>query len=102
MPTPGGCGSQPEIPASIRSRRSTSATCTRTRRGNEDGGPRSTMAWTTPLLYERLTWPEVRRAADEDRVCLIPAGTLEDHGPHLPIDADTRIASEICRRAAAS
>jgi creatinine amidohydrolase len=58
------------------------------------------MAWNTPLLYERLTWPEVRRAAAEDRVCLIPAGTLEDHGPHLPLDTDTRIASEICRRAA--
>ena len=60
------------------------------------------MAWTTPLLYERLTWPEVRRAAGEDRVCLIPAGTLEDHGPHLPLDTDTRIASEICRQAAAA
>jgi len=58
------------------------------------------MAWTTPLLYERLTWPEVRRAVEQDRVCLIPAGTLEDHGPHLPIDADTRIATEICRRTA--
>jgi len=58
------------------------------------------MAWTTPLLYERLTWPEVRRAVEQDRVCLIPAGTLEDHGPHLPLDADTRIAAEICRRAA--
>lgn len=58
------------------------------------------MAWTTPLLYERLTWPEVPRAVAEDRVCLVPAGTLEDHGPHLPIDADTRIAVEICRRAA--
>ena len=58
------------------------------------------MAWTTPLLYERLTWPEVRTAAAEDRVCLIPAGTLEDHGPHLPLDADSRIATEICRRTA--
>ncbi|HWO71284.1 MAG TPA: creatininase family protein [Actinomycetota bacterium] len=58
------------------------------------------MARTTPLLYERLSWPEVREAAGEDRVCLIPAGTLEDHGPHLPLDTDTRIASEICRRAA--
>lgn len=58
------------------------------------------MAWQTPLLYERLTWPEVRRAAAQDRVCLIPAATLEDHGPHLPIDADLRIAAEICRRAA--
>ena len=58
------------------------------------------MAWTSPLMYERLTWPEVRRAVEQDRVCLIPAGTLEDHGPHLPIDADTRIAAEICRRVA--
>lgn len=58
------------------------------------------MAWTTPLLYERLTWPEVRRAVEQDRVCLIPAGVLEDHGPHLPIDADSRIAAEICRRTA--
>jgi creatinine amidohydrolase len=58
------------------------------------------VTWTTPLLYERLSWPEVRRAVAEDRVCLIPAGTLEDHGPHLPLDTDTRIVTEICRRTA--
>jgi creatinine amidohydrolase len=56
--------------------------------------------WTRPLLYERLTWPEVRRAAGEDRVAIIPVATLEDHGPHLPIDADLRITAEICRRTA--
>src|SRR5213594_426487 len=56
--------------------------------------------WGRPLLYERLTWPEVRRAAGQDRVCLIPVGTLEDHGPHLPVDTDDRIITEICRRAA--
>src|SRR5919197_1860314 len=56
--------------------------------------------WGRPLLYERLTWPEVRRAAGENRVCLIPVGTLEDHGPHLPVDTDVRIITEICRRAA--
>ena len=53
--------------------------------------------WSSPLLYERLTWPEVRRAAGEERVCLIPVATLEDHGPHLPIDTDLRITAEICR-----
>ena len=31
---------------------------------------------------------------------LIPVATLEDHGPHLPIDTDLRITAEICRRAA--
>src|SRR3989442_10059334 len=56
--------------------------------------------WGRPLLYERLTWPEVRRAASEDRVCLIPVGTLEDNGPHLPVDTDARIITEISRRAA--
>src|SRR5438094_10090159 len=62
------------------------------------GGER--LMWSAPLLYERLTWPEVHRAASEDRVALIPVATLEDHGPHLPIDCDLRIASEICGRAA--
>jgi creatinine amidohydrolase len=56
--------------------------------------------WGRPLLYERLTWPEVRRAASEERVCLIPVGTLEDHGLHLPVDTDVRIITEICRSAA--
>jgi creatinine amidohydrolase len=55
---------------------------------------------TAPLRYERLTWPEVREVAGEDRVALVPVATLEDHGPHLPIDADLRIVDEICGRAA--
>jgi creatinine amidohydrolase len=59
-----------------------------------------TAMWSRPLLYERLTWPEVRRAADDDRVAVIPVATLEDHGPHLPIDADLRITAELCRRVA--
>jgi hypothetical protein len=55
-----------------------------------------------PLRYERLTWPEVRRAAAEDRVALVPVATLEDHGRHLPVDTDLRIVAEICERAAAA
>jgi creatinine amidohydrolase/Fe(II)-dependent formamide hydrolase-like protein len=43
----------------------------------------------------------VRRAAAEDRVALVPVATLEDHGPHLPVDTDLRIVTEICERAAA-
>jgi creatinine amidohydrolase len=58
--------------------------------------------WSSPPLYGRLTWPEVERAVAEDRVCLIPVATLEDHGPHLPLDTDLRLTWEICRRAAES
>jgi creatinine amidohydrolase/Fe(II)-dependent formamide hydrolase-like protein len=40
--------------------------------------------WSRPLLYERLTWPEVRRAAAEERVCLVPVLPPIPHGysPH--------------------
>ena len=50
-------------------------------------------------LYAEMTWPEVGRVAGEDRVVVIPIGTLEDHGPHLPIDTDVRIIDAICRGA---
>ncbi len=50
-------------------------------------------------LYGEMTWPEIAGAAEENRVALLPVGTIEDHGPHLPVDADTRITWEICRRA---
>jgi creatinine amidohydrolase len=55
--------------------------------------------WTEPLEYGRLTWPEVRRAAAEGRVPVVPIGTLEDHGPHLPIDTDVTLVEAICRAA---
>ncbi|HYY45029.1 MAG TPA: creatininase family protein, partial [Actinomycetota bacterium] len=56
--------------------------------------------WAEPLEYGRLTWPEVRRAAAEERVPLVPIGTLEDHGSHLPIDTDVRLVEAVCRGAA--
>ena len=46
--------------------------------------------------YEEHTWPELRDLARENRVVVVPVGTLEDHGYHLPIDADARIVSAIC------
>jgi creatinine amidohydrolase len=58
--------------------------------------------WSSPLEYGRLSWPEVKRAADEERVPIVPIGTLEDHGHHLPIDTDVRIVEAVCRAASAS
>ena len=56
--------------------------------------------WGRPLEYGHLTWEEVARAARENRVPIVPIGTLEDHGRHLPIDTDVTIAEAICRGAA--
>lgn len=39
-----------------------------------------------------MTWPEARDASKRDAVLVIPIGATEQHGPHLPIDTDSRIA----------
>jgi mycofactocin precursor peptide peptidase len=42
------------------------------------------------------TWPEV--AAAERRVLLLPTGSLEQHGPHLPLATDTLVAEAVAAR----
>lgn len=46
--------------------------------------------------YEELTWPEMREAIARQPVVLLPFGTVEDHGPHLPINTDNVIVEAIC------
>jgi len=50
-------------------------------------------------LYEEFTWPEIREAVAENRVAVIPVGTIEQHGPHLPLVTDVLTATEMSRRA---
>jgi creatinine amidohydrolase len=49
--------------------------------------------------YERLTWPEINIAVDQRKVIVLPIGSVEQHGYHLPIDVDVRIASSIALEA---
>ncbi|HTO00496.1 MAG TPA: mycofactocin biosynthesis peptidyl-dipeptidase MftE, partial [Microthrixaceae bacterium] len=35
-----------------------------------------------------MTWPEVA----DGKILVVPTGSCEQHGPHLPLDTDTRIA----------
>jgi creatinine amidohydrolase len=44
------------------------------------------------------TWPELAAAASP--VVVLPLGSCEQHGPHLPIDTDTRIAVALAARLA--
>ena len=52
-------------------------------------------------FLERMTWPEVeaRIAGGVDAV-LVPIGTTEQHGHHMPLDTDCVIARSLCARAA--
>ncbi|MFJ4655251.1 mycofactocin biosynthesis peptidyl-dipeptidase MftE [Nocardia sp. NPDC088792] len=53
-----------------------------------------------PQLAE-LTSPEIEaRAADS--VLVIPIGSTEQHGPHLPLSTDTEVAVALCERLAAA
>src|SRR5471030_2447569 len=42
----------------------------------------------TEWRYEKLTWPEINDAVDLGKVCIVPVGSVEQHGPHLPLDVD--------------
>ena len=44
-------------------------------------------------------WPEVE--AGPRRLLVVPVGSLEQHGAHLPLDTDTRIAVAVAERACA-
>ncbi len=49
--------------------------------------------------YEKLTWPEINDAVELGKVCVLPCGAVEQHGPHLPLDVDLVCPGGIARGA---
>ena len=49
-----------------------------------------------------LTWTEAEAARAADPIVLLPIGSTEAHGPHLPLATDTLLSEELARRAAAA
>ncbi len=47
-----------------------------------------------------MTWEEARDAFARDPLVIVPVGSIEAHGPHLPLDVDTHQAGEVSRRLA--
>lgn len=56
------------------------------------------MAFTTRrgLLLGERAWPEIEGRP----TLLLPVGSTEQHGPHLPLDTDARVAVAVAARAA--
>lgn len=42
-----------------------------------------------------MTWPDL---VDRNLAVVVPMGSTEQHGPHLPLDTDTAIAGAVARR----
>ena len=45
------------------------------------------------IHYDELTWPEVNEAVAARKVVLLPIGSTEQHGHHLPLDTDNFLAA---------
>jgi creatinine amidohydrolase/Fe(II)-dependent formamide hydrolase-like protein len=46
------------------------------------------------MVLSRMTWRDVE-AANRDAVVLIPTGSLEQHGPHLPLFTDSLLVTAV-------
>ncbi len=59
-----------------------------------------------PIRWDHLTSPELRALSEKEAIVLVPVGSTEQHGPHLPVGTDAlmatamseRIAAELCGR----
>ena len=46
----------------------------------------------------RLTWPQAERVLQSDPVVILPVGTAEQHGRHLPLGTDMLAPDAVCDR----
>jgi creatinine amidohydrolase len=54
----------------------------------------------TEYRYNRLTWEEMNEAIALQKVVILPTGSTEQHGPHLPLDTDVFLVESVCLAAA--
>ena len=50
--------------------------------------------------WARLRADELRKYSQDDTVVILPVAALEQHGPHLPVMVDSRLAEEVSKRTA--
>lgn len=50
---------------------------------------------TNPLVLQEMTWTDVQEYLRANDMVIIPIGSTEQHGPHLPLGTDSYIATDI-------
>ena len=58
------------------------------------------MSGSMSVLWHDLRAPQLRELAKRDAIVIVPVGSTEQHGPHLPVQVDALLAGEVARRAA--
>lgn len=46
--------------------------------------------------YNRLTWEDMNEAIAMQKVVILPTGSTEQHGKHLPLDTDAFLVESVC------
>lgn len=52
------------------------------------------------IEWARLKAAELKTLAARNAIVIVPIGSTEQHGPHLPVQTDSRLATEVSLRAA--
>ena len=59
------------------------------------------MTQSDSVLLAEMTWPEVQEALDSGvTTAIVAVGSIEQHGPHLPLRMDTMAGDELSKRIA--
>jgi len=45
-----------------------------------------------------MTWQEVQNRLKKTDIAIVPVGSTEEHGPHLPVNNDTFTAFQIAKK----
>jgi creatinine amidohydrolase len=51
------------------------------------------------VILEQMTMDDFAAGLQETRTVIIPCGSVEEHGPHLPLGTDTIHVYEVCKEA---
>lgn len=52
------------------------------------------------IYFSDQSWPQLKEAAKENALIILPIGQIEEHGMHLPVKTDAFIADRVARKVA--
>ena len=53
-------------------------------------------------LWAEMTWPEIEEKLNLVDLAILPCGSIEQHGPHLPVDVDAFDAEYLAKKSGGS